>query len=415
MAVTSIFPVPKLPLTTWAKIIGFHPLHFEQVRLDEINPHCSEILFTHPWQTADAVSREEIAQAIAEAEAQIENALGYHLAPTWDVDEWHPTARPYRAELVNYNGNDIRGFRQTVQAKFGYVIAGGIEAKSLIEADAPIVYTDVDSDGYDETATVIVSTSVTEPSEVAIYYPGKSGADIWEIRPTQVSISGGNATIVFRREQVVVPEKLDVLDIEGAEAIGTEDEDFLEEVDVYRHYNDPQTQASFLWEPLGMGCGSCNGGGCPSCAFSAQTGCLLIRGDPRLAILGYTPAEWDSGSSSFSPRSWLLSRNPDIVRLYYYSGWRNKRLPYTNRMDPEWERVVAYMAAAKLDRPPCSCAKGRWEYWRQDLLLSSGDQDGNPIYKTPDGVLNNPFGTRRGEVYAWQRARREIIGNSVLV
>src|SRR3972149_7695618 len=92
----------KLPLATWAKYMGVHPVHFGQVNMDT-NPHCSDIYYQYEWQTADHTSREEIARVIAEAEAKIEEALGYRLAPSWEIDEWRPTTRPFSPEMINYN------------------------------------------------------------------------------------------------------------------------------------------------------------------------------------------------------------------------------------------------------------------------------------------------------------------------
>lgn len=408
----------KLTLTRWAQLMGMHPLHIMQVRLNsnDTDPHCSHIYFKYAWQTADHVGRDEIIEAIAESEAKIEAALGYHLAPTWEVDEWRPTTRYYKSELVNVFASDPRGYRNTIKANWGYFISGGIEAKTLIDAAAPIVYTDSNSDNYDETATVTVVTDVTDPREIAIYYPGKGADDRWEIRPTEVSISGGNAVITFRRELVVVEDLIEAFNIEGGEAIGSDDNDFLEEVDVYRHWNDPSTQVSFLWEPLaGSNCASCFGAGCASCAFATQTGCLVLRTEPRQSVLAFHPADWDAEEEEFTSAGWGVGREPDLARLYYYSGWQDKRLRYNNRMDPNWERAVAYMAAALLDRPPCDCAKGDWIKWRQDLTIVAGDEDGLPRFRDPQGNLDNPFGTRRGEVYAWRKVKSLIIGQAVLV
>lgn len=395
----------KLTLSTFARYMGMHPLHFWQVRL-ETNPHCDSIMFQHEWQTADHVSREEIARAILAAETKIENELKYRLAPCWEVDEWHGSHRPYQSELVNLNSSDIRGFRQTVRADWGYLISGGIEAKELIQSGVAIVYTDVDGDGYFETATVSVATTAVDKNEICVFYPDEDGADSWEIRDTKVVISAGTATITFKRELAVIPEKLDLYDIEGAEAIGTEDADFLEEVDVYRRYNDPQTQASLLWEPFAGGfCGLCNGLGCGACAYSIQGGCLILRGDPRQSVVGYWPGTWNVDDDVFESEPWAAGRQPDIVRLYYYSGWRGKNESYISRMAPEWESIVAHMAAAMLDRPPCDCAKGDWSRWREDLTLISGDEDGKPFYRQPEGILDNPFGSRRGEVDAWRKVK----------
>lgn len=407
--------ITKLPLATFAKILGLHPLHFEQVRLEGVETLCHDIYFQWEWQNSDHVGREEMARVIAEAEEKIEQALGYRLAPTWERDEWIPTVRPYNPEFINYNSRDIRGFNQLVRAKWGWFISGGIRSQTLIEAGAAIIYTDVDGDGYDETATVIVATTFTDIDEIKIFYPGESGSEAWEIRPTKVSISGGNATIIFRRELVVIPEKLDLFDIAGAEALGTTDADFLDEVDVYRRYNDPQLQATFLWEPWGSGCGACSGEGCSHCAYSTQNGCLMLRSNPRSSLVVYQPATWNEDDLTFDSVSWAVSRQPDIARLYYYSGFRDKSSTYPSRMAKEWEPIVAHMAAAMLDRPPCDCSADVWRRYRQDLSLDSGDEDGLPIFRTPSGLLDNPFGPRRGEVDAWKKVRSQIIAQGILV
>lgn len=406
--------VTKLPLATWAKIMGVHPLHFEGVTLGEY-PHCSQSVMQHEWQNNDHVSREEIAMAIAEAETKIENYLGFRLAPSWEVDEWRPTTRPFIPEFVKFHSDDIRGYRNTVTADWGYLISGGIRSKELIEADADIVYTDPNGDGYAETATVLVSTSAVNPNEICAFYPDKSGADEWQIRPIDVSISSGVATITFRRELVVLEDLQESFDAHETSIEGTDDDNFLEVVDVYRVYNDPITQASFLWEPLNTWCGSCDGDGCANCAYSTQTGCLILRGDPRQSIVGYAPGAWDVDEDIFTSEAWNVYRAPDIVRLYYYAGWRNKSQTYVSRMDPQWQRAVAYMAAAMLDRPPCECMSDNWNKWRQDITLRDGSEDGQPIFREPGsgfsiirGISDNPFGTRRGEIYAW----RKVIGQA---
>ena len=398
----------KLSLDRWAQLMGLSPLHFNQVRFNEPdNAICSDVYFQYNWQNSDHVSREQIAQIIAEVEQEIEEWLGYHLAPEWEVDEWRPSYRPNSPEYVNFNGGDVRGYRQTVRANWGYFISGGILAKTLVDAGVAIVYTDQDGDGYKETATVTVATTVLDKNEIATFYPDKDGDDAWEIQLTSVSIAAGTATIVFRREQAVIASKLEAYDIEGQEAIGTVDADFLTTVDIYRRYNDPQSQASFLWEPLSSSiCATCNGDGCATCAYSAQTGCLILRGDPRQSIVGYWPALWNTTTLDFDTEPWAVGRLPDIVRLYYYSGWRDKNSSYVSRLAPEWERVVAYMAAARLPRPPCDCSADTWRYWREDFNLASGDENGPATYQPLIGVanpLNNPFGSRRGELQAWRK------------
>lgn len=397
----------KLPLDRWARLVGINPLHFNGIQVRDPTV-CSAIWFQFEWQTADSVSREEVARAIATAEADLEDLIGYRLLPCWEIDEWQPAAPVPRPELLRRVSVDTHGYSQAVQADWGHLVSGGVRAKTVLDAGQPIVYTDADGDGYDETATVLATVPTGQiPCEVSVFYPGTDGADEYQIRPVTVTVAGTVATIVFRREQCVLRALLerDVIPANDDQfrALDAQDNaNFLTTVDVYRVYNDPQTQAIFMWEPLS--CSHCGGSGCEMCAYTVQTGCLMARTDTRLGYLGYRPAAWNSATALFDGADWAEGRAPDIIRLWYYSGWRQKRLICpTVQMDPFWERLVAIYAAALLDRPVCECNNiGAYvEQWRRDLALTIAG-GANP--KISDHDLDCPWGTKRGAVYAYNRA-----------
>lgn len=416
----------KLPLDSWARIAGLNPLHFNGVyHPSDLPAICEQPWLQHPWQTADRVGREEVALAIALAEADIERELGYRLLPSWEFDEWRPTTRPYRPELFNLSNTDIRGFAQTVQAAWGHFITGGVRAQTLLDDDAAIVYSDEDGDTYPEVATVTVAVVVgTDPCEIHAYLPLSNpivqagGEEQWEIRPISVVVAGAVATIRFRREQAVLPQlQGDVLPPAGDShqrgVDGSVDTNFLTTVDVYRVYNDPQTQATLMWEGLGNGCASCDNG-CNLCQYSVQTACLTVRGDRRLSQVAYRPADWDPTALSFSPSSSCCSGQPDIVRLFYYAGLRDQRvLCPTQRMHTSWEQVVAGYATALLDRMVCACENSHsWvEYWQRDLAIAGAEES----LRVPDSMLDNPFGTRRGAVFAWRRVREAALARAAVM
>ena len=398
--------VTKLPLDRWFQIFGIHPLHANQVVIPTLPPTvCAQPWLQHAWQGIDRVGREDLALAIKQAEDDIERVLQTRLLPTWEVDEWRPTERFFRPELTNISVTDIRGYSQIVIARWKHFITGGIEAKELVDDNAAITYSDSDTDGYDETATVSVAVTFTDECEVCIYYPGKAGDDAWEIRPTNVSINTGTgiATITFRRELAVLEELLESFD--PSDVDGTDDAQFLTTVDVYRKYNDPQRQVQFLWEPISS-CTICNGNGCPECAYDTQEGCLMLRGDPRTAIVSYRPATWNQDTLEFDSTEWSVKRQPDLVRLWYYAGIRDKKKSCPIReMKGELERAVAYYAASLLDRPLCECNNvGEFiKYWKRDLALAG---EGEELASLDDELLGNPFGSKRGAVFAWQRASK---------
>ena len=86
--------ITSLPLDTWARLIGIYPVHFAGVVLTGGGFSCTSAWHQHSWQDFDSASREEIAEAIARAEADIEHALGYRLLPTWEEEEWKASVRP---------------------------------------------------------------------------------------------------------------------------------------------------------------------------------------------------------------------------------------------------------------------------------------------------------------------------------
>lgn len=407
----------KLPLTRWAQIFGVNPLHFEGVEWTPLYPQgsCSMKWFQYAWQDTDRTSREDLARAIASAEADIEAFLGFHLLPTWTEEEWRPTARPSNRSSVN-GWSDVRGYRQAIEANWKHWISGGIRSKSLISAGETIAYTEgaLPTSGYKETATVSLAVpNVADPAEVRLYYPGTGGDDAWEIRPIRVALAGGVATITFRREQAVLAAILETT-MPRQLAVGDQDADFLDTVDVYRVYNDPQVQATMMWEPIAAGLCGCTTG-CANCAYAVQQACLVAKGDPRLSWLTWAPGVWNAETLSFDSQPFVLDRNPDVLRLFYYSGYRDRSLANpTIDMDADLAYWTAILAATKLDRPICSCSARFFERWTEDLAYQRGNKE-TTSYWVSDEDKECPWGTKRGAIEAWKRIRQrpELRGGAV--
>ncbi len=398
-----------LPRDRWAQILGISPLHFNQL-VSAVGPFgdCGDVWFQYAWQRPDLVSREDVDNAIHDAESKIADEIRYNLLPDWVVDERVQTIRPAAAELYSHTSVTVRGQAKAVEARKGYVISGGQRATSLIEAGAAVVVTDADGDGYSELCTITVTTDISD-CEIRVFYPGEDGSWDWEVRPIKISSTGGVATITFNRWLIVDPDSLVRLDAgEPAQQIDADiNASYLSTVDIYRIFNDPQSQVNFLWERDPIVCGSCNGTGCVACSFSTQTGCLFVR-DERLGILAYRPASWDSVNERFNTANFTVGRDPEQLRMWYYSGWESKdpRTACPRRdMDPYWEKAVAYLSIALLDREVCNCnnVERFFEYWREDKSRSGADVS----YQVSAEKLDNPFGPTRGGIYAWEQAKRD--------
>lgn len=382
----------KLPLDTFAKIMGLNPLHFNQVVVPGYESQvCGEPIYQYPWQQADKVGREEIAQAIADAELLIENQLHYHLLPDFDLDE---------IQIL-----DPRSWaRPRVRTRWGYVRSGGIQVKTIIAASAPIVWSAADAISYKETGVAIVVTDVTDREEIAAYYPGHSGDDEWKIRPITVTINAGVATITIKREQLVKEEILETFD-DVASVDGKVDANFLSTVDVYREYLDPSTQVEFQ-SPDGCACSDV-------CGFSVQGGCMQVIDRVR-GIVDISPGTYDSESGSYIVTSPLCTSIPNRARIWYKSGWRDERLFLKNTsMDMNWARAVCYLAVTLLDRPICSCnsLEKIVDHWNTDLAEVTDSSRFNVSVR----MLDNPIGTTRGALHAWRLIQQNALGQAVLV
>jgi hypothetical protein len=391
-----------LSLDHWARLLGVNPAHFNGVEVPTFRqPVCDHHWFQYAWQNSDAVSREDVAAAIAEAEAQIELHLGYRLLPSWEEDEWRETARPRSPEHSFVSPWDARGYSEAVSTKWKQFLSGGIRSSDLVRADAPITWSDPDGDGYTERGTVTGNTTALNSCEIHLYYPGKNGDPRWEIKPVRVVVAGGVATVTFRRELAVLEDIQEAFTNDLVPlADGADDADFLATVDIYRVYNDPQRQVEFVWEPVSQ-CNVCGNEGCALCTYSTQWGCLHARGDRSLGQVVYTPATWNATDKAFDSAAWAIARRPDITRLWYYGGLRSNAVDCPDiEMDPLWARAVAIYAASILDRPPCSCNMARFERWQEDLSYIRGTTE-LAQYQSTAKIINNPFGPKRGAVYAW--------------
>ena len=74
--------ITKLPLDRWAALMGINPTHFNGVYVPSAEPTvCEQPWLAFAWQAANRVGREEVAEAIASAEADLEGDLRYRLIP----------------------------------------------------------------------------------------------------------------------------------------------------------------------------------------------------------------------------------------------------------------------------------------------------------------------------------------------
>jgi hypothetical protein len=374
------------------------------------------LLVQNAWQAQDAVSREDIALAINSAESDICEYLGYKLLPQWEYEDLMAT-RPYRPELWNRN-YDIRGYPTGQRVRLGHLISGGKRGKTLIQAGVGITYASTGiATGYADQATLTVNVgAISDPNEIRLFYPNINQDDAYEIRPIRVSINTntGIATITVRREQLVKPNLLESLDTPDSNIDGTVNSNFETTADVVRVYTDTTQQATFFWRHR---CTNswCTGDdletNCQACTIVEQPGCVSVS-NPKLGTLGATPAILNN-DGTFTRALLQEHRGPDRLLVYYYAGWRNPG--YSDqlvRMDRQWEDAVARLAMARLDRELTSCNNIQEvvRYWSEDVAYTVSSSGRSVSAKMTNYMLNCPWGTSRGALFAWRKVADMRIG-----
>lgn len=410
-----VYPLVK----TWLSLERFHrivaaavaPPHFFGAYSPTIFPikdQCQTVLPRHGWQYNKVASREEIKLQILEAEVELSEYLGFFLAPTFVTNELHQYPKPYDQQFIGSYGLNTKGQGLSVKLESGKVLQSGERALTLVgtatKTGGSLAYTDEDGDGLAETATITMATSLTDVRELKIYHSGMSGDEEWEImHPRTKYISGGNLIVTFYSWQLINP------DVDGAfptvddyRAIDlSTDASLVTSVDIYREYIDnTQVSARFFWEDAS--CANCGGAGCDQCALIYQDGCAKVS-DSQLGIVVPVIAAYDADSGIWKYSSWTVGRDPDQVRISYYAGDMSQGYKSGSTTDPLKEiyaKAIAYMASARLPRTICTCpgTVKFFEELREDMALSTSDV--SHLISMRD--LDNPFGTRLGEIMAWK-------------
>lgn len=401
-----------LPLETWRNLMGIHPYHFWQLSSSDkvpIDTGCNTLVWSYPWLSVDAASRQDATHAIEQAEQKLAQYLGYSPAPryTSTVLDWPATW-----------ASDGRWL--SIPLPEGYVQAIGTEQLTLLGTPV-LAYSDPDSDGLQDTWTLTIATTITDASQIAVYYAaadrlnGAAAGDDWRIQPITITISAGVATIRGRSWQVVKPILYegfasDAIDPDPTPITST----FVSTLDVYQRTTNANGttvatgQAVITWETR-----PCHGWWCccDSCCTSdpysgspydpaavAQAVARVGIRDARHGLITPAQASYDSTSGVWSSLDWSVCSQPDRVTVRYLAGFP---LGVDGLMQEPYRTVVARLAAAELARNVCGCeqANRALYYWQHDLAQTAR---GDELFGISPENLNNPLGTRRGQVYAWK-------------
>jgi hypothetical protein len=411
-----------LPLDIWRAEIGLNPWLFWGLAGGPIvdQSKCSGLLREYSWQGSDTAGRDDLRRAIERAEQMLFDYLHYRVAPQYvetDPLEW---PRLGDASMVRYRDVDATGRRVAVMSPEFHIQAMGIEQLTLIGSatggGGTLVYSDQFSSGMDDTFTITLPTSVTDISQIAVYFSAADRFDDtrtfdrWRIEPIQVAIAGGNVTIIGRRWLVVRPilYEAPVLNALDATLAGN----FVTSLDVYQRTTDgggnsvTTCQATLQYES--SDCGGWGAGFCVGPAFgSTDPGTfaeVIARAGIRDRTLGLiTPAAavYNASTGLWSGMSACnCYAEPDRVVLRYLAGYPLER----GVMAKKWQQVVTMLAAAEVKRRIVACRETneRLHDLQMDMALQATETE---RYQRSQKDMDNPFGTRLGHIQAWKMSQ----------
>ena len=412
-----------VPLESFRKAINYHPFHFWGLANVDIPATCADglgdLVYEYAWQ-GDNAGRDDIRQSIEAAEARLFEHLGFRIAPQYVSEtirfpRYHDTA----LNNVRYSGADGRWI--TVQLPEGKLRAAGVEARTLIATvttnpGGGMVVTDSDGDGLDDTFTITLATSVTDPEQIAVYVgapyrlDGEGIGEKWRVAPVSVSISGGIATIKGRSWMLVKPILYQVTDLAAIDP--AVDGNFIGTLDVVRRFTDPTgttvdtAQAKLIWEtpPYPAWATACDGPSFEDAstdpAAVAQAIARVGIRDAENGIVSLGEAVFDATAGTWGAVNMSFCRPPDRVTVRYLAGDALEN----GNVQQKWVTLVSHFAAAELAKPICACSsaqKGLFA-WQADRAFSG---EGADRWNLSLEDLGNPFGTRAGQIAAWRAVK----------
>ena len=398
-------PFTFLSLPRYAQILGLNPIQFFGANSTVVsNRHCDDTWFEYVYQDSGKAARYEILLAIAQAEEELIRQVGYFPAPYWIADEKQDYPQLYQKEYTGRFGYKPNGIHKSVTTDLKYVICGGIRATTQITDFTYCNDIDTDGDGFLDTAVFQVNGVDFSPCELKSYIkqyaPGDEencrtdmssvGADpAWELRDIQIRYDETNeiALVYIKKWLLFKPQLQQAI---NAEVIDADDAvSYVDTVEFWRVYNDAETQVQFLWA---------NEKSCASqaCAWATQTGCLRVQ-NSRQGIIVPQPGTYTNNAYSITGFSQGIE--PNKVRLWYYAGYQDANARGCDKLNQQWARIIAMLATARIAKPICSCENlvRKVSLWQEDVSLTNDVRSFN-INPTD---LSNPFGTKLGEILAW--------------
>lgn len=307
--------------------------------------------------------------ALASAQAGMEEPLSYPLTPRWITGLIEDQPSGYLGE--DFRFVDTQPFSYQLRGKWGMMISPGILRKTVAGFNATIDYSV-------EPAEIEV-TSVNYESSLDFRVVDRASGRFIEIESFHDDCLG---TLTFR-----IPRcRLIRADVDPGDngLLYDNDDNFLTEVDVYLYEVDPSKHAEIIsshtcdW--------SCSTNGCSNYITDA---CMVVKNE-RISQVQITPATYEN-------RVWTKlnqSCRGQQVRLNYRAG--------AILVPPNIKMAVVRYAHTLMAEEPCGCPEAQ-SLWEKDRAI--------PPFITPQRD-QCPFGLMDGAWWCWKQLQTNRVARA---
>ncbi len=307
--------------------------------------------------------RDELAQALDDAEGDLADELGFYIGPRFLID--------YDRPWVN-----------SLQLNWAHVLGGGIRGRTEVTPSA--------SDFTTDPATITVpQASFSGGTSEVIVIEDETGL---EIEYDDIAESGTDYIISISQYKLIewddLEDQSDTIDYDPLFPAATWLK--LADLTVYRQYRDTDTQATITYGPS---CACWCAG--VACTGSDYTGCVFVL-NRDIGLVRVHRATLSSSVWTCDLTAVCGCYEGDKVTVYYEAG--------TDDL-PGWQRAIWRLAHSQMGEQPCGCALHERQ-WRNDRHT--------PSVLTAER-LNCPFGLTDGAWAAWRWVTRHAHGKGFML
>ena len=347
---------PQLSLDEYRRVFNVPPWAFNGVENpDEARRGCD-----HYWTQWE---RNDLAQALSDAEESLAEQLGYYLGERY---------------LIDYD----RSWTSPLQLRYGHVVGAGVRGRTEVTPTA--------SDFTIDPATITVpAASFAGGTSEVVVVEDETGL---ALELDAVATVGANYVASISQYKLlrwdVLENQDDTIDYDDTFPVASWIK--LDDVTVYRQYRDTETQATITYGPA---CHCWCAG--TACEGGEYTGCAFVL-DRDIGLVRVHRATLSAGSWTCDMSAVCGCYEGDSVTVYYLAGTTDV---------PGWKQAVYRLAHARMGEQPCGCALQERQ-WRLDRTT--------PPVLTAER-LNCPFGLEQGGWAAWTWVSGQAHGKAFML